>query len=222
MRDMFRSALLFNSDISDWDVGSVRSMDRMFSNATVFNSNINSWDTSSLSFMGLIFYKATAFNSDISNWDISKVTYLYAAFDSCGLSTENYDALLTDWSQQDVNSNLNFSAAGLTYCQSTSARQSLIDNHGWIITDAGLDCTSVYVDEETDQSISVYPNPTSGILNIQGNNKELTAVIFDILGKKIMSQSFFNEVDLSQLETGIYIIRISDGQNSFSQKIIKI
>src|SRR5690606_20078663 len=47
-----------------------------------------------------------------------------------GLSSANYDALLTGWAAQAVQSGVTLGAVGLEYC-ATTERQSLIDNHGW-------------------------------------------------------------------------------------------
>src|SRR5699024_10189359 len=51
-----------------------------------------------------------------------------------GLSTANYDATLMGWAaRQNIPSNITLDADGLTYSAADSARQALIDNHGWTI-----------------------------------------------------------------------------------------
>ena len=59
-----------------------------------------------------------------------------------GFSATNYDALLTAWSQKNVQPGINFWAPNVHYCTAENARSSLITNHGWTFNDAGLDCPS--------------------------------------------------------------------------------
>ena len=44
---MFNNARVFNQNIGNWDVSSVRNMEGMFRMAYVFNQDIGSWDVSS-------------------------------------------------------------------------------------------------------------------------------------------------------------------------------
>jgi surface protein len=46
MTGMFRGAIVFNQDISNWDVSKVTDMTGVFRGATVFNQDISSWDIS--------------------------------------------------------------------------------------------------------------------------------------------------------------------------------
>jgi surface protein len=65
--------------IGQWDVSSVTDMSGMFSGATAFNQDISSWDVSSVTDMRYMFYD-TAFNQDISLWDVSSVTDMNGMF----------------------------------------------------------------------------------------------------------------------------------------------
>jgi Secretion system C-terminal sorting domain len=78
---------------------------------------------------------------------------------------------------------------------------------------------------EAKNKINLYPNPTSGLIIISGNEiSEIT--IIDVLGKIVYSEKYnsLNEasVNISNLNKGIYIATIAtkDGFSS-SQKIIK-
>jgi hypothetical protein len=73
-------------------------------------------------------------------------------------------------------------------------------------------------ENEVRQSLTIYPNPTSSVLNIQGINENSPYQIFDITGKLIISGSLSQEsVQVSNLTTGLYFINI-EGQ---SQRFIK-
>ena len=142
-------------------------------------------------------------------------------FDNSGLSTDNYDGVLNSWSQQQVPSGIEFGAEGITYCNGADARQSLIDTYGWTIADAGLDCSTASVDDQNQSDISIYPNPTSDMVYIDGNYFQLKVVVYDILGKQVINKSITNSIDISQLEKGVYILQLSDGVKLTTKRIIK-
>lgn len=71
-------------------------------------------------------------------------------------------------------------------------------------------------------SVSVYPNPTTGLININ-SDRTLSVEVSDVLGKKVFEQNQIqnqNVLDLSGLENGVYIMNVTDGQLSGSKKII--
>jgi len=70
--------------------------------------------------------------------------------------------------------------------------------------------------------ISVYPNPTSKFINIDGFTLEtLDIQIFDMVGKSVLATSISRKgrINVSQLETGIYTLKI--GNSSVRKKFIK-
>ncbi|MBV6645266.1 MAG: BspA family leucine-rich repeat surface protein, partial [Cyclobacteriaceae bacterium] len=139
METMFFRATAFNADISNWDVSSVTTMRWMFLNASSFNSDVEAWNTSSLVNMDRTFAN-TSFDRDISNWNVSGVTLMGNLFDNTDLSLKNYDLVLESWSQQTLQNDVVFGASGVQYCQGAAARQSIIDDFNWTITDAGENC----------------------------------------------------------------------------------
>ena len=78
MNSMFagnkNNPMIFNGNISSWNVYGVTDMNLMFSNATSFNQNIGSWNVSNVTDMTGMFNAATSFNQDISLWNVSNVT----------------------------------------------------------------------------------------------------------------------------------------------------
>lgn len=70
--------------------------------------------------------------------------------------------------------------------------------------------------------ITVYPNPAEHILKIKLPNdmfiKELT--VFDVNGRKILFDSKI-DVDISELNTGIYFIKVVTDKGEYKQKFIK-
>lgn len=142
MHKMFDRASSFNSDISDWDVSNVARMVEAFSGASSFNQDIGDWNVSNVTNMGYMFYDATSFDQDIGDWDVSSVTDMSGMFFDVKLSTTNYDALLSGWSKQTLNHNVEFDAGNSKYCDATA--RGILTNapNSWTITDGGLatDC----------------------------------------------------------------------------------
>ena len=71
-------------------------------------------------------------------------------------------------------------------------------------------------------SASIYPNPTDGILNIESNGL-MTISVMNMLGQKIMEMSAtdYAVIDLSNCESGIYLVRIGTENGIRVEKIDK-
>ena len=105
----------------------------------------------------------------------------------------------------------------------------------WTITDTAgndADCSfdilvNAYVSIETLQQngISIFPNPTSGKINFEfANNNIQQITISDLTGKTIIKKTEIQQnkaIDLSQFESGIYIISIQTDKDVFTTKIVK-
>jgi surface protein len=139
----------FNQDLGAWDVSSVIDMNRMFAGATAFNQDIGGWDVSSVIDMSAMFFEATAFDQDLGAWDVSNVEQFtstrffdgrtFGFLEGAALSPPNYDALLIGWSQQDLVDGLTLDAGASRYTAAAeAARQAIIDDDGWTISDFGL------------------------------------------------------------------------------------
>jgi len=70
IRGMFSDTLLFNQDISDWDVSNVSNMAMTFYCAKSFNQNLDKWDMTNVTTIDGMFLGATNFTQDTSSWKI--------------------------------------------------------------------------------------------------------------------------------------------------------
>ncbi|MFD1062655.1 CUB domain-containing protein [Winogradskyella litorisediminis] len=71
-------------------------------------------------------------------------------------------------------------------------------------------------------SFGVYPNPTNGKIFIVSQYQEGILELYNALGKKIMSlETVPSELDLTNLQDGIYVLKIKNGNNKLEKKIIK-
>lgn len=80
-------------------------------------------------------------------------------------------------------------------------------------TEASFDfCIStVGIDDAIDVEIEVYPNPSTGLVNIKGV-KNAKVSVFSVTGSLVAEYENFNEsiIDLSDQNNGIYIMKISN------------
>jgi len=221
MSKIFMDAKDFNQDIGNWIVSDVIQMDQMFKNAVSFNQDIGNWNTTKVTNMGGMFRDATSFNQDVSKWDVSMVTNMQFMFDSSDLSSDNYDKLLTAWSQLTLKQAVVFTLGAVTYCNAAEAREKMITTHLWAITDGGLDCSNLGNEDEYLSNISIYPNPTRDKLFIQGLSNPLKVSIYNVLGKLVLAEITSKDIDVKQLSKGIYILKIIDEQKETVRKFIK-
>ncbi len=72
--------------------------------------------------------------------------------------------------------------------------------------------------------LKMYPNPVSNFLNVKIDNiSDYTITITNILGKKVYKRKLDNssKINISELNSGIYIASVSDGKLTMSKKIVK-
>ncbi len=129
----------FNQDISGWDVSNVEDMTFLFRLCSSFNQDISGWDVSSATNMYGMFYSATSFDQDLGEWNVSDVSNMGNMLRDTALSTPNYDSLLMSWSELDLQHGVDFHAGDTQYSsgEPADARQYIIDEFGWSITDGG-------------------------------------------------------------------------------------
>ncbi|WP_242206541.1 T9SS type A sorting domain-containing protein [Aestuariivivens insulae] len=84
---------------------------------------------------------------------------------------------------------------------------------------------SLSVNDLEINSVSIYPNPTSNVLNFKNiQNKEYKVSVYNLIGKKVLSSQLINSsnsaLDVSFLNTGIYVIHFENSKTSL--KFVKL
>lgn len=92
----------------------------------------------------------------------------------------------------------------------------------------GSNCTLSVNYFETQDLFRVYPNPTNGLLNVRINNYvgKVNIQVIDINGRIVSEykNEDFNiekSLNLNNLQTGMYVIKVSGDSLNFTQKIMK-
>lgn len=104
-------------------------------------------------------------------------------------------------------------------------------NNGWYTGDYGAIArytgTLNIKENIANKFISIYPNPSNGTFyfSLKESNSKLKAEIYTLSGHKVYEGSNFemqpqNEINFAPQAKGIYIVKITDGKNSYSYKII--
>ena len=82
-------------------------------------------------------------------------------------------------------------------------------------------CLLTSVDEILESEINIYPNPTTGQLNIETERRFSEIKIFDVTGKLLLDQNFSNQIDLGGFVPGLYLVELRDEDGIYRKKIIK-
>lgn len=85
-------------------------------------------------------------------------------------------------------------------------------------------CSVLSTEENELGSFNIFPNPAKNTIQLSNIDIEATEIrIFDFSGKKVFQQlkgNTENNIDISQLKTGIYVLSITENNKQFSQKLI--
>jgi extracellular elastinolytic metalloproteinase len=88
-------------------------------------------------------------------------------------------------------------------------------------------CSILSIDEFSQDSLNIYPNPTQTELSIStSKNLGIVAItLVDINGRVVlkMRKELFNTISIntSQLQSGLYILNIIGDNFNYNEKIIK-
>jgi gliding motility-associated-like protein len=206
MYAMFEGATNFNQPIGIWNVENVIEMNFMFNEATAFNQVISGWNVSNVTEMIQMFRFASAFNQDLGNWNIGSLTDATDMFLGIALSTTNYDSLLIGWNNQNVNPNVNFHGGLSQYCLGDEARDAMVSNDGWTISDGGsLGSNFQAIENQTATNFFVLPNIFG--TNLSGNEAYFTGP--NGTGTAYKSGDIINYNDFPSYPITLYIYDVS-------------
>ena len=83
-------------------------------------------------------------------------------------------------------------------------------------------CTISVNETATDiSSINIFPNPTQGIINIYGDDVIEQVTVYNLQGKEMMVTQNTNEINISDLANGVYILQVQTDHELITQQIVK-
>lgn len=97
----------------------------------------------------------------------------------------------------------------------------VIDNGTCSVTTDCLSSTLSIDEDKLERTLVIYPNPVATQLNIQTEDKIISADIIDATGRTISVNFSNNIIDVSNLSNGIYILRIETNKGLNTTKFIK-
>ena len=92
-------------------------------------------------------------------------------------------------------------------------------------SDVSTNCSGIISETNNIASnikLNIYPNPSKGNVFVNSSEKIISISVLNILGEKVISNSRINnnQLDLSQLNNGVYFINISTKKGVITKKII--
>jgi hypothetical protein len=99
------------------------------------------------------------------------------------------------------------------------------DDSATVLVNVQASCNWLGLEESSGTNVALYPNPTTGNLFVQLNAIEtINAVVYDAQGKLIATINNLKNgsvIDLTSVETGIYMIHLNAENASMIQRVIK-
>jgi len=170
-----------------------------------------------------LFYMAVRFN-DLNVVNGSPSEYLSDGFTPSGNIGDLATLLL--WHQQDPPDDFEMNRNNYIYTWQNN-RNPFIDNPCLVDIIFGASfgqtypCSTLSNQNYFEASVLVYPNPTSDYVMLSGIDGSAKAEIYTITGQKVKEVNFENEVRIPlELQSGMYLIEISNETNKTTKKII--
>ena len=73
----------------------------------------------------------------------------------------------------------------------------------------------------SDQNISLYPNPSFGIIHIKSNDEIQNIDVLSMDGRLIQNFGQTKSIDLTYLNSGAYLIRVNTNSETSIHRLIK-
>jgi hypothetical protein len=105
----------------------------------------------------------------------------------------------------------------------STAESSTVNNNGFECESSAeiLNSCALSVSDNSISKMVIYPNPVINEFSIQGLETG-TLEILDLNGRSVLKSKTLQEVDVSSLQSGLYIVRIRSGQAHSQIKLFKL
>ncbi len=99
------------------------------------------------------------------------------------------------------------------------------DNKGGTPESKNFDILLNFESEENSFEVKIYPNPITDFLQIElPKNEKVEVFLFNIYGKMIVFKEIYSNtfIEMQNLASGIYILKVKNSRQIYTQKILKI
>ena len=70
--------------------------------------------------------------------------------------------------------------------------------------------------------LKIYPNPFQDVIHIKSKEEIAKIELYNLIGQKIISMNNRNSISTNQLQSGVYLIHITDSKgNALVEKVVK-
>jgi endonuclease I len=164
----------------------------------------------------MLLYFATRYEDQVANWS-------YTMFNGTSTQVFTNQALnvLLTWNQLDPVSQREIDRNNAIYARQNN-RNPFIDNNSYVTQIWGLPLSNPTFEDLN--LVSVYPNPTTDIINIQSDTAIDVIEIISINGQVLqqIKQPVLNDniYTISNLSKGFYFVKLVNGNQSVTKKVI--
>lgn len=101
--------------------------------------------------------------------------------------------------------------------------QNKVNGYGYTNCSVNSNCNLSTESNSFAENLNVYPNPAKNTLNFDFKNKEgqFATTIFNSLGQIVLNENNQNQIDISNLIAGIYVVDIKTADKVFRTKFSK-
>jgi endonuclease I len=166
----------------------------------------------------MYFYFVTRYQDDLTSYNS------YPMFDGSSQQAlaQPFLDILYNWHIQDPVSQRELDRNNAIFTQHNN-RNPFIDNPSYV-SDIWSSALSISDFKRSNDDISIYPNPTSGHLISIKTSSNLDVDIYNVLGQNILKQRVTpeqNKINIQNLKSGVYILKMTSQAGSTTKKLIK-
>jgi hypothetical protein len=192
----------------------------------------------SLSYNGMMYYISalvsdTAFGGSATGCD--SITNQQITIDVLDITVTNASPILTAnesratyrWLDCDNGNAVIPSETNQSYTATVNGNYAVEVTFGSCVdTSACESVTGVGINELSLKTISIYPNPTKGLFTISLDQvrNDSRVIIYSVVGKEVVNQKIANSktiINLKDYDKGIYFVKIQNGVNIITKRIVK-
>jgi surface protein len=188
INNMFKNAVSFNQPIGNWNTSNIKYMTSIFEGASSFNQPIGNWNTSNVEDMISIFKGASSFNQPIGNWNIGKITDMESMF----YGAVNFNQPIGNWNTSNVENMNNL------FCNATVFNENI---NNWDVSNVRYFQSLFKNAINFNQPLSNWDTKSAGIMKEMFNNAlNFNQPVYNFKTKGVinMSSMFLNAKKFDQ------------------------